>query len=217
MKVACVIPAYNEEKTIGNVINAIKKVEFIKKIIVVSDGSTDNTAKEARDCGAIVLELHKNVGKGAALKTGLKCCDEDIILFMDADLIGLNQYHIIKLIEPILKNEAEMTVGIFKSGRFLTDLAQRIAPYLSGQRAVKRALLEDIYDLDINRYEFETVLTEMFIKKSYKITCVKLNDLTHVMKEEKYGFLRGCLERTKMYWQILRGIWMYYIRRMVKC
>lgn len=206
MKVACVIPAYNEENTIGNVINAIKKVELIKKVIVVSDGSTDNTAKVARNCGAIVLELHKNMGKGAALKAGFKCCNEDIILFMDADLIGLKKEHIIKLIEPILKNEAEMVVGIFKNGRFLTDLAQRIAPYLSGQRAVKRALLKDIYDLDIERYEFETLLTEMFIKKGYEITCVKLNDLTHVMKEEKYGFLRGCLERMKMYWQILRCI-----------
>lgn len=208
MKVACVIPAYNEENTIRNVINAIMDVEFIEKVIVVSDGSTDNTSKVAKDCGAIVLELHKNMGKGAALKAGFKCCDEDIILFLDADLIGLNPNHIIKIIEPILKNGAEMVVGVFKNGRFLTDLAQMIAPYLSGQRAVKRVLLEEMYDMDVNRYEFEAALTEMFKKRNYKISCVKLNDLTHVMKEEKYGFLRGSRERIKMYWQILRCIWM---------
>lgn len=208
MKVACIIPAYNEERTIGNVISAVMEAKLIEKVIVVSDGSTDSTAKIARDCGAFVLEFHKNMGKGAALKAGFNYCVEDIILFLDADLIGLKPNHIIKLIEPIKKNEAEMVVGIFKNGRFLTDLAQRITPYLSGQRAVKRVFLKEIYEMDVKRYEFETALTEMFKKNNYKISRVVLNDLTHVMKEEKYGFLRGSLERIKMYWQILRCIWM---------
>jgi len=206
MNISAVIPAYNEEKTVGNVIDVLKKVDLIDEIIVVSDGSKDNTAEIARKHGAKVIELKENVGKGGAIKKGLDCSNGDIILVMDADLVGLREEHVLNLLEPVIQNEAEMTIGIFKSGRLATDLAQKIAPYLSGQRAIKKDVLKNISNIDITRYGFEVSLTKYAIKNNIKMKEVPLFELTHIMKEEKLGFLRGFLYRLKMYYEILKNL-----------
>lgn len=137
MHVSTIIPAFNEERTIGEIVKTLTKVDIIEKVIVVSDGSWDQTAAIAKKYGAIVIELPENKGKGAALKKGLEDCDSDIVLFLDADLIGLKEIHIRKLLEPVMKNQCEMTIGVFSKGRFSTDLAQFIAPHLSGQRELR--------------------------------------------------------------------------------
>ncbi|TLM99968.1 glycosyltransferase, partial [bacterium] len=149
MKIAAVIPAYNEEQTIGEIVRTIRQVPVVKDVLVVSDGSVDRTADAAAEAGARVLRLEANIGKGGAMMAGVKNTDADIVLFLDADLIGLQPGHVISLLEPVVEGRAEMTIGIFESGRLATDLAQFIAPYLSGQRAVHRNLLEKLPDLDM--------------------------------------------------------------------
>ncbi len=74
---------------------------------------------------------------------------------LDADLIGLKEVHIDNLLFPVFKNQADMTVGIFNKGRGLTDLAQFISPYLSGQRAVKREIIKDMNNLKETGYELK--------------------------------------------------------------
>lgn len=204
MKITCVIPAYNEEKTIGNVIECVKKVELIDEIIVVSDGSVDETANISRNLDVRTIDLKQNKGKGAALVTGIENSDGDILIFMDADLIGLNEKHIENLLLPIIRNETDMTIGLFKNGRLVTDIAQKVAPYLSGQRALKRNIIQDIDKLDMTRYGIEVAITKLAGKKHYRYNTIKLEDLTHIMKEEKLGFSKGFTERMKMYWQIIR-------------
>ena len=80
MKVAVIIPALNEEKTIKSVIKPCLESELIDEIIVVSDGSTDKTVEVARDTGVKVIELKENIGKAGALITGVKNTDADILL-----------------------------------------------------------------------------------------------------------------------------------------
>ncbi|MCX8130092.1 MAG: glycosyltransferase family 2 protein [Clostridia bacterium] len=206
MKISAIIPAYNEENTISDVIKTIKSVNEIEEIIVVSDGSRDNTAGLAISCGARVVELEHNRGKGAAIKAGIKHCSGEIILLLDADLIGLNAFHIRKLLNPVLNNSADMTIGLFSKGRFSTDIAQKIAPNLSGQRAVRKSVLESLKGIDTAGYGIEVSLTIHAQKTNIRVDEVVLEDLTHVMKEEKLGLLRGFMERMKMYWQILKGM-----------
>ncbi|WP_057978248.1 glycosyltransferase [Caloramator mitchellensis] len=204
MKAVCIIPAYNEEKTIADVIDVVKSVDIINKVIVVSDGSTDNTATIARNHGAIVYELKENKGKGAAVKIGVDNADSELILLLDADLIGLTKEHVVDLLNPVLRDEADMTIGIFAKGRFATDLAQFVAPHLSGQRAVKKEIITKINNIDITRYGIEVALTKSVEREGYRVVNVELKDLTHIMKEEKLGFRKGFAARMKMYWDILR-------------
>jgi len=204
MKAVCIIPAYNEERTIADVIDVVKKVDLIEKIIVVSDGSKDNTAQIAKEHGAEVYELQENKGKGAAVKVGVDNTKSNILLLLDADLIGLKENHIIELLNPVINDEADMTIGIFASGRFATDLAQKVAPHLSGQRAIKKDIISKIDNIDITRYGIEVALTKSVEKEGYRVKNVELKDLTHIMKEEKLGFRKGFVARMKMYWDIIR-------------
>ena len=72
LSVSVIIPAYNEEKTVGHVVKVVKSLNYITEVIVVDDGSTDQTAIMAIDAGAIIINHIKNRGKGAAIKTGFK-------------------------------------------------------------------------------------------------------------------------------------------------
>lgn len=204
MKITCVIPAYNEEKTIGNIIRCVSDVEYIDEIIVISDGSVDRTSFISKSMGARTIELKSNRGKGAALAAGIESSIGDIIMFLDADLIGLNRGHIDELLLPVIRNETDMTIGVFNNGRFFTDIAQRITPQLSGQRALKRCIIQDISKLKMTRYGVEIVITKLAQSRHIRYKTVILEKLTHIMKEEKLGLVRGFKERIKMYWQIIR-------------
>ena len=188
-KIAAIIPAYDEEKTIGNVLKAISDLNLIDEVIVVSDGSHDKTATIARSYNVNVIELDHNHGKTSAVVTGIQNTDADIILMLDADLIGLTHKHVIDLLVPVIDNKVDMTIGIFNFGRGATDLAQKIAPFLSGQRAVRKSILEKLEDYKITSYGIEMALTIMAEKEKLKTQFVYLPNLTHVMKEEKRGLL----------------------------
>jgi len=204
LQVIAIVPAYNEESTVGEVINVLNQVDLIDDIVVVSDGSTDDTVKVAIEHGARVVELLENRGKGGAMKAGLEKYHADVILFLDADLIGLTREHVENLLSPILEKEADMTMGIFEKGRLATDLAQKFAPNLSGQRAVNRWVLENISDIDMVRFGVEVALNKMIEDDKIKVKEVLLKNMSHVMKEEKRGVLKGLAARMKMYWEIMR-------------
>jgi len=207
LKVAAIVPAYNEEKTIGDVISKLVQNNLINEIIVVSDGSEDKTVEKAAVFNEVeVIDLLENRGKGGAVKAGLDRSDAEVILILDADLIGLTQAHINSLLEPVLNGEALMSVGIFEKGRVATDFAQKMAPFLSGQRALKRDLLENISDLDLSRFGIEVALHTYVEENEITTEVVQLPDLSHVMKEEKLGLLKGISARAKMYWEIVRYV-----------
>lgn len=206
MKTIAIVPAYNEEKTIGDVLQALIDTPAIESIVVVSDGSTDGTVEVARGFGVMVVDLEENMGKGGAMAAGLETTEAEVILFLDADLIGLTVDHVNALLEPVISGEADMTVGIFDRGRIVTDLAQRVAPYLSGQRAVRRTLLEQISDMDISRFGVELALTQHIEEQGTRVQEVVLSDMSHVMKEEKLGLVKGLAARFKMYWEIVKYV-----------
>jgi len=206
MKVAAIVPAYNEESTIGTVVSTLTSSPLIHEVLVVDDGSQDLTPIIAKEAGARVITLDQNVGKGGAMKIGAESTDADVLLFIDADLIGFNHNHIADLLRPILTQKAEMTVGIFAHGRFATDFAQKVAPFLSGQRAVTRNLFLQIPDIENTRYGVEVALSRYVSKHNIPVVNVSLLDLSQVMKEEKRGLIKGFCQRLRMYWEILRAV-----------
>lgn len=131
MKLIVMIPAYNEQETIGKVIREIpRKIQGIKKVevLVINDGSRDNTVEEARNTGVdYVIENKKNLGLGRTFRKGI---DEalklgaDIIVNIDGDG-QFNSADIPKLIQPILNNGADMTTAT----RFLKPELTRNIPW----------------------------------------------------------------------------------------
>ena len=116
MKVGVIIPAYNEAERIRQTIRAVRLLPNIAEIVVVDDGSADETASEALREGARVVWHQANYGKGQALKTGIQSVRSEVIVFADADM-GEYASDLYKLIEPIVSGKADMTVLRMKRHR----------------------------------------------------------------------------------------------------
>jgi glycosyltransferase involved in cell wall biosynthesis len=125
-KLSIIIPCYNETETIREVVNRVLSVNIPldKEIIIVDDGSNDGTRDSLRcmDNSNINIIYHsRNMGKGAALRTGIKCAKGDIILIQDADL-EYNPEDYPKLLQPIIDDKADVVYG----SRFVGGEAHRV-------------------------------------------------------------------------------------------
>lgn len=196
--VAFLIPAFDEQPNVARVVRVAQNTG-LGPVLVVDDGSEDGTAAAARAAGAQVLELNENVGKGGALAAGAAALTQDVLVLLDADLVGLIPDQILDLVAPVVRGEADMTRGSFTGGRWRTTAAQKIAPQLSGQRAVLREKLLSVPGLAESRYGVEVAITREAKERGWRLVEVDLPGVSQVMKEEKLGRWSGFLARLKMY------------------
>lgn len=132
---AVIIPAYNEAGRILSTIAGVRRVSDAD-IIVVDDGSDDNTAEEARATGALIIKLSSNLGYGAALQAGFKYALDkgyEFAIQMDAD--GQHDPLSIKaLISPILNDEVDITIGsrFLDKGNYKAPFVRRMGMYFFG-------------------------------------------------------------------------------------
>lgn len=211
-EVGVIIPAFNEEHRIGNTIRALKDISCIKNILVIDDGSTDQTAFEAAREGAKVLRLLVNYGKGYALKKGIENYRGDILLFLDADLED-SAKEALNLITPIIEGNAEVTIANFpdkghKGGfgfvRALADFGVRLLTgsslksVLSGQRGfLSKVMIKDY--LDYPGFGVEFGMTIDLIKSGAKILEIEVK-----MNHRRTGRdFKGFIHRGRQFRDIL--------------
>ncbi|MFW6104462.1 MAG: glycosyltransferase family 2 protein [Candidatus Bipolaricaulota bacterium] len=206
MELSTIIPAYNEGKRIGSVLEALDNANHPGELIVVDDGSTDDTPEIVNRNGAEtrLLQLQKNTGKANALARGVEEASNEILMFIDADLMGLKPHHVDKMASTYKEGNWDMVIGVFHKGRLNTDISQKISPHLSGQRVLSRNLWEKLDKSTAEEFGVEMALTKLSLKENLSTTKVKLTGVTHVMKEEKRGFVEGMKSRLKMYGNIIK-------------
>lgn len=219
MKVAAIVPAYNEAPRIERVLGVLMQCPALHEILVVNDGSLDDTATVALqfaqrhtspDAPQVrVINLPVNRGKGGAMFAGATATDAEVIAFFDADLIGLKPSHVERILKPVLEGEGAMSIGVFRGGRLSTDMAQILVPYISGQRALLRDLFIEIPGIERTRSGVEIALTLHFRRHRYPVVMVTVEGVTHTMKEEKLGWARGVWARAKMYAEIGKAFLRY--------
>lgn len=200
-EVGVIIPAFNEEDRIGNTVKALKGISCITNILVVDDGSTDQTADRAAREGAEVLRLFRNYGKGYALKRGIENQSGDILLFLDADLED-SAKEAFKLIKPLIESSADVTIARFpdnrdKGGfglvRSLAAIGVRlltgtcIKSVLSGQRGFLRRNMNIDY-LNYPRFGVEFGMTVDLLKSGAVIQEVDVKMQHRRTKRDVRGF-----------------------------
>jgi glycosyltransferase involved in cell wall biosynthesis len=123
-KIVAAIPCFNTALYIADVVTKAKR--YVDQVIVIDDGSQDDTAEIARQAGAFVISHKSNLGKGAAMKTAAKAIDvDDIIVFIDGDGQH-NPDDITRLVQPIIDGNADMVIG----SRCLPESKIEVAPKL---------------------------------------------------------------------------------------
>lgn len=127
--ITVIIPALNEEATVGKVVSLARKSQHVTEVIVVDDKSLDNTVEEARKEGAVVITSTK-LGKGTSMKDGILVAKNEFIVFLDADIVTYAENIIELLTSPLIKNEADFVKSFFsrQAGR-VTELVAK--PLLS--------------------------------------------------------------------------------------
>lgn len=214
--ISIIMPAYNEASKIKNTLENIYNIEEIDEIIVVDDGSSDNTSEIVSTIESKKIKLFKleqNKGKGYALNYGLNIAMEnaDIIGFLDADL-GSSSKEVKKLIDSILNNEADVIIAKFPPAKkkgglgFVKGLAKKsvlemtgkeLDATLSGQRLFKKEVLNKFDKIPFG-YGVEVGMTIDILKYGYTIKEVLVN-MTH---SETGRDLKGFIHRGKQYYHI---------------
>ncbi|HJV32763.1 MAG TPA: glycosyltransferase family 2 protein [Patescibacteria group bacterium] len=205
MSVAAIVPAFNEEKTVGAVVNVLKAARGIDEIIVVSDGSTDGTAEEAAAAGARVLRLRENVGKGGAVKMGAAATKADVLFLCDADFIGLEPAHVERLLAPVLEGRLAMCAGLRDRGPFLTRVIARL-PLLSGERALRREVLDRVPRRFLEGFRLEIALNWCCRANGLPYGSIPTRGVGQVRKMEKVGVLRGLAGYAVMAWEVAEAM-----------
>ena len=108
-KVSVIIPAFNEEENIASVIHTAKKCKYVKEIIVVDNKSTDRTEEIAKKEGAKVVKCEQQ-GKGYAMEEGIKHVENNIIVFLDADIADYTEDVVDKLVVPIIEKDIDFLI-----------------------------------------------------------------------------------------------------------
>ena len=208
-ELAILIPAYNEGPYISSVLDVVCSFNFEKRVVVINDGSTDDTSDRVEKYPVELVSHRKNRGKGAALQTGIDYVGHSRLwLFLDADLINLKHRHFNELLNPIIEgNNVDMTVGVFTAGRKNVDMAQRFFSILNGQRGLSGDFVAELPDLSWSRFGVEVFLSRVAGFKGANVDYPILKGLTHHTKESKLGFFLGFMYRLQMYRECIYALY----------
>ncbi len=203
-KLSVVIAAYNEEPRIADVLKIVGHHPLIDEVIVVNDGSKDNTSEVVKKFNVKLIENSKNMGKTLSVKKGIKASKNDLIMLLDADLKGLTSDSIEKLARPVIDGQVDWSLSLRSNSFGIMKLAKM--DWVSGERVVPKELLAD--DLIWSRpdigYGLETLMNKSLLSKNKTFRSVYLPTVTIANKADKIGFIKGWAQDFKMVGQITK-------------
>jgi len=202
-RISAIVPAYNEAGRIEQVLSVLISYPDFDEVIVIDDGSNDDTSDIAARFGAQIARNHENIGKGRSIDRGIAMAKGDIIFCSDADIIGLTHSMIDEILLPVKEGRVDMFIGMQDRTIYSRRPILLFTPLLGGQRAFTRELWGRIPPEFKERFRIETALNFYAIHtgKSFQI-----------IKEKKYGALEGFLRRLGMFSDIIAANWLLHMQ-----
>lgn len=222
MGFCALIPAYNEAARITKTVTAARAIRAIDHVVVIDDGSSDETSALARAAGAEVLNTNENAGKGAALNRGLAHLRAgstafDGVILLDGDLAE-SAHEADKLLEPLVQGSADMTIAAFPKplGKAGFGLVKKLAAFgirrygspefsptapLSGQRALNQAALDACTPFEVG-YGVEVALTAHALRAGLRVAEVPTT-MTHAATGRDVA---GFVHRGRQFIDVARAV-----------
>lgn len=210
MWISCVIPAYNEETRIRTVLDVVSNYKNFLEIIIINDGSEDNTLCVVKNyisnsnANIKLIDLKINTGKTNAVKVGVESSNGNVLVFVDADLRGLTHDHLNRLIYPIITGGYGLTILDRPKDRSSIIGWTGLTRLFGGERALWK---EEFLKMDIPDeagYSLETLMNMHFLKKGIKVKTVYAKGLDTAHHMEKDGLIKGVKLYLRMFWRIYK-------------
>lgn len=188
MRLSIIIPVHNEAQNIQTLVEALGEVYPQAQIVVVDDGSIDNSGQMAAAAGARVVSHPYNIGNGAAVKSGIRAADGDVLVFMDGDgqhdpkdigkLLSLVERYDMVVGARSAAQQASWGRGVMnrifnRLARYVTGFA--VEDLTSGFRAVRAEVVRDMVPLLPNSYSWPTTMTLVLLRSGFSLKYVPIN------------------------------------------
>ena len=207
-RISCIVCALNEGPRIAAVLAVAAAHPLIAEVIVVDDGSTDDTAQvAARHPRVRVISHARNQGKSRAVATGVAAARHELLMLLDADLKGLRADDLSALAAPVLAGRAAVSLSLRRNSLALFRWVG--IDFVSGERVVDKRLLSDVLQ-DIHalpRFGIEVFMNKRIIAARLPVAIANWRTVTQSRKTEKLGWWRGVLAEWRMVFDLMDAVY----------
>lgn len=206
ISISAIVAAYNEAERISNVLSTLINFPLFKEIIVVNDGSSDNTQAQIdkfvnSKLNLKAIQITPNKGKTKAILEGVKQSSGKLICLFDADLSNLSFENIYKMIYLVLNGEYDMTI-LDRAGDRAAPVGWSqswIARFNGGERAFWKKEFDKILFTEDNRYALEQIINLHYVSQGLNVRTIYCKNLSASLQTEKRGSINGIKVYRKMF------------------
>ncbi len=207
-KYSCIITAFNESPRIINVLKVATKIKNVDEVIVVDDGSSDDTSNIIKsNFPQVKLIVHEtNKGKVEAVRTGVDASKNNNLLLLDADLVGLVSTETERALDIFESDSLDCLVMLTEADKY-NKLIRKIfkgTSYVAGDRIIKKVILQNVLkDTSLKNYGLEIAENKYLFKNNCKVKRFQLSAID-LGKNSKYGIVKGTIGEIKMWRDIFK-------------